>query len=147
MRRCSENTWFATLAPADAARIVVLCERIRLGEWLRLERTPTGRMAIRRDDPTRPPFEFGQPGEDLLTAVRGLHRRMSPLIVRRVKRERVFGQLLLLEAVRAWLNDDVDLAKGLMRRPDGNSRPPRASSWRQLQSGTAMTHDKVPACA
>lgn len=73
-------------------------------------------MAIRRDDATCPPFEFGQPGEDVLTTVRALHRRMSPLIVRRVKRERVFGQLLLLEAVRAWLNDDVDLAKGLMRR-------------------------------
>lgn len=116
MRRVSPGDWFDRQVGADAARFVVVCERIRLGDWRRMIKTPEGRYTVRRDDGTNPPFDFAPTNADVATAVRALNRRMSPLIVRRVQRERRFGQLLLLEAVRAWLDDDVNLAKGVMRR-------------------------------
>jgi len=59
---------------------------------------------------------FGQAGDDLGAAIRSLHQRMSPFIFRRLRDDRTFGSVLLLDAVRALLENDVDMTKGLLRR-------------------------------
>ncbi len=110
------STWFSRLAPADAARFVVVLERVRQGNWLLLVRTPSRRVALRLGDQPDELFVFGTPDQDLGAAVRLLHQQMSPLIFRRLRDDRTFGSVLLLEAVRALLDNDVDLTRGLLRR-------------------------------
>ena len=61
-------------------------------------------------------FIFGTPHQNMGAAVQMLHRRMSPLIYRRLRSDRTFGSVVLLEAVRALLENDVEMTKGLLRR-------------------------------
>lgn len=110
------STWFSLLAPADAARFVVLLERVRQGNWLLIVRTPTGQLGVRLSPRSDALFLFGKPDQNLGAAIQELHRRMSPLVFRRLRDDRAFGSVLLLEAVRALLDNDVDLTKGLLRR-------------------------------
>lgn len=116
MPRHFPSSWFSQLPPAEAARFVVLLERVRQGDWLRIARTPDGRLALRRGKTPDELFLFGDPDEGLITAVRRLHKETSPPIFRRFKDDRTFGSTILLEAVRALLDDDVELTKGLLRR-------------------------------
>jgi DNA-binding phage protein len=94
----------------------VVLEQIRQGNWLLLVRTPTGQLGLRVGDSPDELFVFGEPNQNMGAAVQVLHRRMSPLIFRRLRNDRTFGSVVLLEAVRALLDNDVDLTKGLLRR-------------------------------
>ena len=94
----------------------MLLERIRQGNWLLVVRTPTGQLGLRRGRRHHDLFLFGTPNQDIGAAIRMLHQRMSPLIFRRLRDDRTFGSVVLLEAVRALFDNDVDLTKGLLRR-------------------------------
>lgn len=110
------SNWFSRLAPADAARFVVVLERVRQGNWLLPVRTSAGQLGLRLGDLPDELFVFGTPDQNIGAAIRLLHRKMSPLIFRRLRDDRTFGSVVLLEAVRALLDNDVALTKGLLRR-------------------------------
>jgi DNA-binding phage protein len=61
-------------------------------------------------------MSFGAPREDIPSALRTLNRQLSPAIYRRLQANRTFRECVLLECVRAVLDDDVEMAKGLLRR-------------------------------
>lgn len=94
----------------------MVLERVRQGNWLLLVRTPTGQLGLRLGNRPDEPFVFGAADQNIAAAVRILHQRMSPLIFRRLRDDRTFGSVVLLEAVRALLDNDVELTKGLLRR-------------------------------
>ena len=94
----------------------MLLERVHQGNWLLIVRTPDKRLALRIGEAPGVHFAFGKANENIHGALRSLQRKMSPQMFRRFKDDRSFGALVLLEGVRALLNDDVDLTRGLLRR-------------------------------
>jgi len=121
MRPLSKAHWFNRLGHADAARAVCALEAVRQYDWLRITRTDDKRLTVRISaGPTsvEPFFQvaFGAPGEDIPAALRTLNRQLSPAIYRRLQVHRTFRECVLLECVRALLDDDVEMAKALLRR-------------------------------
>lgn len=112
----SRKAWFTHLGPADAARLVVVLERTCQHDWRRITRTPDRRLALRHKSHPDATLTFGAAGQDIATAVRDLNRQFSSVIVRRCTTDRSFRDRLLIESAQALLNDDLELAKGLLRR-------------------------------
>lgn len=115
MRHPSRAHWFNGLVSADAARVVCALEAVRQYDWLRITRTEDRRLTL-RISAEHMELTFGTPGQDIFSALRTLNRQLSPAIHRRLQANRTFRDCVLLEAVRALLDDDVEMAKGLLRR-------------------------------
>jgi len=95
--------------------VVCALEAVRQYDWLRITRTQDRRLTL-RISAEHMGLTFGTPGQDIFSALRTLNRQLSPAIHRRLQANRTFRECVLLECVRALLDDDVEMAKGLLRR-------------------------------
>lgn len=88
---------------------------VQLHDWRPVERTSTG-IVLRYATHAGAVLRIGGPDETVPSAVLTLHRRMSRAIYRRIRADGTFRTDLLQAAVQALLDDDVALARGLLRR-------------------------------
>jgi hypothetical protein len=72
-------------------------------------------LALQFADEAEARLTFGQPGDDIATAVRRLSRQLSPAIVKRFQADRTFRALVLRQSAQVWLDGDVPLTLGLLR--------------------------------
>lgn len=103
------------LGDADAARFVCALESVRQLDWLHVTRTSDKRLVLRFGRPAIE-VEFGEPRQDIPGAMQALDRDLSRAIYVRLQKGATFRACLLREAVRAMLDDNVELTKGLLRR-------------------------------
>lgn len=112
--------WFNQLGDADAARFVCALESVRQLDWLHITRNSNRRLVLHIRAPVSArglrEIEFGDPEEDIPTAMRALNLDLSRAIFQRLQTRPMFRACILCETVRAMLDDNVQLTKGLLRR-------------------------------
>ena len=116
MPRSHLKHWFTQLAPADAARVVAAVERVRQHDWSLITRTPEAQLVLRWAQKPDRHLPFGQPGDQTAAALVTLNRQLSPAIVLRLRSDSTCRACVLRAAAQAWLDDDVELSQGLLRR-------------------------------
>jgi hypothetical protein len=116
VRDYSLKHWFARLPPAPAARFLALLERVHQNEWRLITRTSDRRLALPIGPDPGGRLTFGVPGQNISGAIAALNRQLSAEIFSRVRNEKAFRTCVLIEAAQALLDDDLDVAKGLLRR-------------------------------
>lgn len=108
--------WFNGLGDADAARFVCALESVRQLDWLSVSRTEDRRLVLKFGAEPAIEVRFGEPREDIPSAMRALNRDLSRAIYHRLHTGPTFRACVLREAVRAMLDDNLALTKGLLRR-------------------------------
>ena len=96
-------------------RFVTVLVTVQLHDWHPIERTSAG-IVLRYATHPGALLRIGGPDDSVPSAVLTLHRCMSRAIYRRFRTDRSFRTGLLHAAVQALLDDDVALARGLLRR-------------------------------
>ena len=96
-------------------RFVTVLVNVQLHDWRPVERTPTG-IVLRYANQPGAVLQIGGPDDSVPSVVMTLNRRMSRAIYRRIRADGTFRTELLQAAVQALLDDDVALARGLLRR-------------------------------
>ncbi len=96
-------------------RFVTVLVNVQLHDWRPVERTPTG-IVLRYAKHPDAVLQIGGPDDSVPSVVMTLHRRMSRAIYRRIRVDGAFRAGLLQAAAQALLDDDVALARGLLRR-------------------------------
>lgn len=96
-------------------RFVTVLVNVQLHDWRPVERTPIG-IVLRYATHPGAVLRIGGPDDSVPSVVLTLHRRMRRAVYRRIRADAPFRTGLLLAAVQALLDDDVALARGLLRR-------------------------------
>lgn len=96
-------------------RFVTVLVNLQLHDWRLVVRTPTG-IVLRYATHPDAVLRIGGPGDSVPSVVMALNRSMSRTIYRRIRADGTFRTGLLQAAVQALLDDDVTLARGLLRR-------------------------------
>lgn len=108
--------WFNQLGDADAARFVCALESVRQLDWITVKRTSDKRLVLQFGPDPVIEVAFGEPREDFPSAMRALNQDLSRAIYQRLQKGPTFRACVLRESVRAMLDDNVELTKGLLRR-------------------------------
>lgn len=116
VRHFTRVHWFNRLGDADAARFVSALESVRQLDWFHIKRGSDRRLILQFGAAPVIEVRFGEPQEDIPSAMHALNVDLSRAIYQRLHTGSTFRACVLREAVRAMLDDNLDLTKGLLRR-------------------------------